>query len=349
MRGMPKSPRIIATIVGGSLLLLDSPAPEIGLSLGSVKAATQPLPFDLQGHRGARGLRPENTLPAFAHALSLGVVTLEMDTAVTKDGVVVVSHDPELNPDVVRDPDGKYVTPGTSIHSLSFAELQRYDVGRLRAGSMYALRYPEQQPVDGTRFPRLAEVFALAKRSGNAAVRFNVETKIFPPRPALTLEPDAFAAALVAVIREAGMASRTTVQSFDWRTLKVVQKIAPEIETVALTSQQGGDDTIRKGQAGPSPWLAGLDVDDFGGSVPRVVKASGVPVWSPNYNDLTEAAVQEAHALGLRVVPWTANDPADIARIVDWKVDGLISDYPDRLRAVLIQKGIAVPKPTPVR
>lgn len=129
--------------------------------------------FDLQGHRGARGLAPENTLPAFAAALAVGVSTLELDTAVTKDGVVVIHHDRRLNPDIARGPDGRWVeAPAPLIHALTYAELQRFDVGRLRPGSKFAQQFPEQQPADGTRIPRLADLFDLVKQAGNETVQF---------------------------------------------------------------------------------------------------------------------------------------------------------------------------------
>jgi glycerophosphoryl diester phosphodiesterase len=236
------------------------------------------------------------------------------------------------------------------LFALSYEELKRYDVGRLKPGTAYAARHPEQRPEDGARIPRLADVFALAEKSGNREVRFNIETKLNPDRPASTPLPEPFAEAVVRVIREANMQKRATIQSFDWRTLKVVQRIAPEIPTVALTTQRSAtDDNIQAGRRGPSPWLAGLDVDDFGGSVPRLVKAGGAAVWSPNHLDLDARGVDEAHALGLSVIPWTINEPADMERILGWGVDGIISDYPDRLRSVLAAKGIPLPKPTPVR
>src|SRR5689334_9427102 len=144
-------------------------------------AMTATRVLDIQGHRGARGLLPENTLPAFAKALAIGVTTLEMDCAITRDGVVVVSHDSTLNPDITRTPDGRWITGATPpIRDLSYAELARYDVGRIDPASEYARRFAGQQPVDGTRMPRLADVFALARKAGNEAVRFNIETKISP-------------------------------------------------------------------------------------------------------------------------------------------------------------------------
>ena len=306
--------------------------------------------FDLQGHRGARGLRPENTLAGFAHALAIGVTTLELDVGVTKDGVVVVSHDSVLNPDLTRGPDGKYLdVAGPALVDLTYEELRQYDVGRIKPGSAYAAAFPEQQPVDGERIPRLIDVFALVEKSGNREVRFNVETKLEPMRPERTLSPLAFARALAAAIEGAGMASRTTVQSFDWRTLRLLQQLAPEVELVALTDQQPDKDTIEVGMPGASPWLGELDVDDHGGSVPKLVHALGARTWSPHALDLTPGAIIEAHSLGLDVIPWTVNEPKDMERAIAAGVDGLITDYPDRLRTVLQSKGIAVPAPTPVR
>jgi glycerophosphoryl diester phosphodiesterase len=306
-------------------------------------AMAEAAAFDLQGHRGARGLAPENTLPAFGRALAIGVTTLELDCGVTRDGAVVVAHDRRLNPDITRSPDGKWLAgPGPLIRSLDHAELSRYDVGRIRPGTEYAQRFPHQTAVDGARVPRLADVFALARRAGNDAVRFNIETKIDPTQPGDTLGAEDFARALIEVVRTSGMARRTTIQSFDWRTLKVVQVEAPEIATAYLTTA----DTIGAG-GGDSPWTAGLRLRDHG-SVPAMVKAAGGAIWSPHFGELTPALVAEAHRLGLAVIPWTVNAPADIERLLDFGVDGIISDYPDRARVALAARGIALPAPTSV-
>ena len=332
----------------GFLLTLPlAAAPELTAVQAPPAAATRS--FDLQAHRGGRGLWPENTLVSFAGALSLGVDTLELDCAVTKDGVVVISHDPLLNPEITRDPSGKFLeTHGPSFHSLTYAEIERYDVGRLKPGTKYAEGFPDQKPRDGVRIPRLADVFALVKKSRNTHVRFNIETKITPEKPDETLPPQAFAEAVVKVVREAKMEKRVAIQSFDWRTLSVVQKMAPEIETVALTTQRPNGGNVQVGAPGASPSLGGLDVDDFGGSVPKVVKASGARVWSPNYGDFGAAQVEEAHGLGLKVIPWTINEPADMEKFIDMGVDGIITDRPDRLREVLKKKGMRLPGATPV-
>jgi glycerophosphoryl diester phosphodiesterase len=321
-----------------------------GLALALLCAALHAAAFDLQGHRGARGLAPENTLPGFALTLGIGVTTLETDLAVSRDGVLVISHDPALNPDITRGPDGQFLSGrGPVIWHTDFAELQRYDVGRMKAGTRYAQGFPDQVPVDGTRMPRVADVFALAAKAGNTAVRFNIETKLSPTAPAETLAPEPFARALIAEIRKAGVASRSTIQSFDWQTLQVVQKEAPEIATVYLTIARGGGDNVQVGKPGASPWTAGFDVDDHGGSAPATVHAAGGKIWSPFFQDLDEASFKRAQELGLAVVPWTVNDEPNMRRLVQMGVDGLISDYPDRLRKVLAELGKALPAPTPVQ
>src|SRR5574340_1504318 len=199
--------------------------------------------LDIQGHRGARGLMPENTLPAFAQALALGVTTLELDCAITGDGVVVVSHDPALNPDIARGPGGKWLAQdGTPIWHLTYDELQRYDVGRIKQGSDYASRFPRQQAVDGARIPRLADLFAMVRNSGNATVRFNIETKVSPLHPERTAPPGVFVEKIISLIIKEKMESRAAIQSFDWHTLALVQQQAPQIPTVYLSAQQSWQD-----------------------------------------------------------------------------------------------------------
>jgi len=314
------------------------------LSLSAPAAA-----LDLQGHRGTRGLAPENTLPAFATALGIGVTTLEFDTAVTKDGVVVIAHDRRLNADITKGPDGRYLTaPTPVIRTLTLAEFKRYDVGVIDPETRYAKGFPEQRAIPGTPMPTLAELGALVRRSANATVRFNVETKLSPLAPDEALDPETFATTLVIALRAEGMAERATIQSFDWRTLKVVQRIAPEMPTSCLTIARGNGDNVQIGKPRASPWLAGLDVDDYGGSTPRTVKAAGCTVWSPFFRDVTPEAMAEAKANGLTVAVWTVNEPAEMRQMIDMGADAIITDYPDRLRAVMTEKGLTLPPATPV-
>ena len=263
--------------------------------------------IDVQGHRGVRGYLPENTLPSFARAIELGVTSLELDVGVTRDGVVVIHHDRGLNPDIARGPDGRWVSTATPINHLTYAELQRYDVGRLRPGSDTARRFPQQQPVDGTRIPRLAELFQMTQ--ANATIRFNIEPKMDAAALDETLPAEAFARSVIAEVREARVQKRTTIQAFHWPLLKCVEREAPELQTVYCT--EGAE------------------------SEPARVRAAGGRIWSPDYEMVTSAKIAAARQWGMKVTVWTVNEPADIARMIALGVDGIASDYPDRVLAQL--------------
>lgn len=301
--------------------------------------------FDLQGHRGARGMAPENTLAGFRQALAVGVTTLELDIGVTRDGQLVVAHDPRLNPDLTRDASGAWIAaPGPALRTLTLAELQRYDVGRLRPGTRYAQTFAEQRPADGERVPTLEALFRMVHMAdAPVPVRFNIETKLSPLAPDLAPEPAAFARLLVDAVQRHGLADRVTVQSFDWRTLRAVQRLAPALPIAALTARLPAIDNLSDAR-----WTAGLRLQDHGGSVPRLVKASGAGTWSPFHGELTEAQLAEARTLGLKVIPWTVNDPAQIDRLVGGGVDGIISDHPLRVREVMARRGMALPAPVSV-
>jgi glycerophosphoryl diester phosphodiesterase len=157
-----------------------------------------------------------------------------------------------------------------------------------------------------------------------------------------TASAEEFARAIALEVAAAGMAERVTVQSFDWRTLRALKRIAPEIPTACLTVEAEPMDTVRADASGASPWHDGLKRADHGGSLPRTVRAAGREAWSPFWRNLTPGLAAEARGLGLAVVPWTVNEPGDIERMLDLGVDGLITDYPDRARGVLAKRGVPV-------
>jgi glycerophosphoryl diester phosphodiesterase len=299
--------------------------------------------FDLQGHRGCRGLLPENTLPAFERALAIGVHTLELDLGVTRDGVVVICHDRALNPDITRDASGQWLAKPLLVNSLSLADVHAHDVGRINPACEYAKRFPTQQPLDGTRMPTLAELFARVQALGASRVQFNIETKISPEHPFDTVSPPAFVNAVLAVVREHAMQARVIVQSFDWRTLALVQQQEPGVRTAYLSAQQVWTDNITP-RTGQARWTGPVRAQDHA-DVPSMVRAAGGKIWSPYFGDLTPALIEQSHALGLQVIPWTVNEPEHIHAVVQSGVDGLITDYPDRARSILQSKGIALPAP----
>ncbi len=309
--------------------------------------SSKALAFDIEAHRGGRALFPENTLVSFANALSMGVDTLELDIGVTRDGAIVVSHERGLNPDLARGPGGEYISPpGIAFVRLTLEEVKQYDVGRIRPGSKYAAQFPDQRAMPGTKIPTLRQVFELVRRSGDKNVRFNIETKIDPNHPDESPEPERFVTLLLDLVRAENFSDRIMVQSFDWRTLQLVQKLAPEIPTVYLTVQAGTAPTVFADKA--TVWTAGFDPAEHGRSIPRTIKDAGGAIWSPYFGDVTPELIAESHALGLKVVVWTVNKPAEMARLIEIGVDGIISDHPDLLRRVAGEKGIALPKGSPV-
>lgn len=271
-------------------------------------------PLDIQGHRGARALFPENTLEGFLAASALGVEAFELDVALTADGVAVVSHDPALNPDLTRDAGGAWLSGhGPTIWSMSHTSLRLYDVGRIRPWSRTSFLFPSQTPYDGARIPTLAAVL-----DALPAARFTIEVKTDPTHPEWTAPPHVLADATLAVIDAAGAANRVIIESFDWRVQRHVRRTRPGIKLAWLTRAA----TVRDAAL----WWDGVTPRT---SIPATVAAEGGPIWAPDHTDLTEAQVHEAHALGLSVLPWTVNRPTDMRRLIGWGVDGLISDRPD--------------------
>jgi glycerophosphoryl diester phosphodiesterase len=257
----------------------------------------------VHGHRGARAMRPENTIPAFQYAIASGVDVLELDMGVTKDGVVVVSHDPYLEPPVCSGPQGK-----TAIHTLTLGEVREWDCGKVRNPG-----FPKQTPIPGTRMPTLDEVFDLAP--GNQ-VQFNIETKIFADHPELSPPPEEFVRLVLALVRKHHLEKRVMLQSFDFRTLRAMKEIAPEIKRVALWEGDTNRDFV------------------------SIAKEGEATVISPYYKQVTPEKVAAAHAAGLEVVPWTVNAPADWDKLIDARVDAIISDDPAELIAYLKSKGM---------
>lgn len=289
------------------------------------------------GHRGAAGLLPENTLAAFKRGCELGIDAIELDVLVSADGELVVHHDFKLKPEIARAPDGAWISSGSqpAVRDLTVAQLKAYDVGRLQPKTSYAARYPEQAPADGERMPTFQEVIDLFKQSCRPATRLFVEIKTSPEEPNLTPPPEAVADQAVKMLQDAGIVERTWVLSFDWRSLVHIQKTAPAIPTVYLSIVGPGLNNLKPNQPGPSPWLAGLDIDDFNGSAPRTVKAAGGRIWSPYFKNLTPETLAEARSLGLLVSVWTPDSPDDLKKMIDMKVDAITTNRPDVLKRLL--------------
>jgi glycerophosphoryl diester phosphodiesterase len=292
------------------------------------------------GHRGAAGLAPENTLAALRTALDLGVDGLEMDVLLSAEGEVVVHHDYHLNPDTTRDQTGRWLKKRDrkAIMDLSIDQIKAYDIGRLKPLTVYARRYPDQQPADGERIPALREVLDLLKSQKAPDVEIWLEIKTSPEKPQLTPAPEVVAEAVVQLLKKEATPNPVRLLSFDWRALIHCRKIHPDIPLVFLSTPGRNINNLQKNQPGPSPWLAGLDIDDFGGSVPRAIKAIGGRYWGPHFKSLTLNQLQEAHNFGIQVFPWTVDNTRDIQHMMTIGVDGIITNRPDRLQALMTDR-----------
>lgn len=315
------------------------------LGLDPVQGQNKPNPGGAQlpksllviGHRGAAGLAPENTLAAFERALRMGVDAVEMDVQLSADGALVVYHDFALKPEITRTAGGEWLDmwAGLPIKKLSVAELKRYDVGRLNPHSSYARRYPDQVPADGERIPTLDEVIALFRRHQNEKTQLWIEIKTSPEDAAGSSLPEAVAQRVVSLLLRENFTLRSKILSFDWRSLVHVQKIAPDIQTVYLSTTSARSDTIQKGRPGASPWTAGLDIDDFDGSIPRLIKALGGRYWAPRYNQISSDRIKEAHRLNMGVFVWTVDSKDDMVRLMEMGANGITTNRPDILLSVL--------------
>ncbi len=322
----------------------------------TLATAVQARPFDLQAHRGGIGLVTESTLKAFANALELGVSTLELDTQVSEDGYVVVTHDRQVlahrcldtGPATANDPEFPYV--GKYIKDLHWDQIRTLDCGTQRAEA-----YAGQQTVPGARMVLLSEVFDLVKRYRAYDVMLNIETKVEAGAPQETAPRDVFVAAVVGQIRQHRMQHQVSIQSFDWATLMRVSELAPELPIVALSNAQS---FLQCGMPGASPWTGGIDMDDFDCNLPAAAASFGADAISPVHGSpqsgriddagyeafTTREMFEQAHTLGMTVIPWTINDTATMAHLIDIGVDGIITDYPDRLRSVMQMQAMPLPK-----
>ncbi len=318
-------------------------------------AIAPPATVEVFAHRGARAFVPENTLAGIEASLRIGTDWVDMDVVLTKDGEVLVSHDPVLNPAVVRDAGGSYVAPGSAVvKELTLAELSRFDVGRIDRGTAYGKFFPDQVALDGTRMPTLREVIRLVKARARNGVGFQVEMKTDPANPAISADPERFARAVYRILREEGIVERTKVHAFDFTCLAALHALDPKLRTGYLTSRDneagGVDDFFSADPAVAGRWTGGKLVKVYGGSIPRMVKALGGTNWEPEDAELTRENLDLAHRLGLKVVVWswperlgTAFDPALTARMIEWGVDGIITDDPGRVTSMLAARGMKVP------
>jgi len=348
----------IRTLAVGALAAASLALPVVSSTTADAVASAPQQSFDLQAHRGGLGLTVESTLPGFARALQLGVSTLELDVQITGDGQAVVTHDRRINPAKCLDTapatpgDPQWPYAGKYIRNLTYAQVSTLDCGTQTLPS-----FPRQVAAPGAPMPLLSEVFDLVEDYDADDVMLNVETKVEAGAPAETAPRSQFVEVVADEVRDAELLDQVTIQSFDWGALMMMGDVEPRLPLVALDNE----DFLQVGLPGASPWLGGIDIDDFGGDPIAAIDSFGAAAWSPvqgrpqggSVNDpgfvpyVTDAKVDRAHERGIEVVPWTVDDRDTMAWLMDRGVDGLITDYPDVLRGLMAERGLPLPTQYP--
>ena len=312
--------------------------------------------FDLEAHRGGRDVRPENTLYSYAYAIELGATSIECDMQLTKDGQIVMSHNPILNSDITRDKNGNYIENNKyDIRLMTVDELKKFDVGVMdpNCGEYYDLHGKTQFTYDA-KIPTLEELMQLIQSYGDKNIVLNIETKSYPDPASAgyknNADPKKFVEVFNNIVKKYNMEDRVVLQSFDWQTLIEMKKLNPNISTSALWQEQpswGRDsESLRRYEKKKSPWLGGLDIKDYQGNPVKAAHAIGADIISPYYTEISKQDVDEAHSLGMKVVPWTVNNEKDMNMLLDMGVDGIISDKPWLLKQVLEKRNIKLHTPT---
>jgi glycerophosphoryl diester phosphodiesterase len=312
--------------------------------------------FDLEAHRGGRDVRPENTLYSYAYAIELGATSIECDMQLTKDGQIVMSHNPILNSDITRDENGNYIENNKyDIRLMTVDELKKFDVGIMdpNCGEYYDLHGKTQFTYDA-KIPTLEELMQLIQSYGDKNIVLNIETKSYPDPVSAgyknNADPKKFVEVFNNIVKKYDMDDRVVLQSFDWQTLIEMKKLNPNISTSALWQEQpswGRDsESLRRYEKKKSPWLGGLDIKDYQGNPVKAAHAIGADIISSYYTEISKQDVDEAHSLGMKVVPWTVNNEKDMNMLLDMGVDGIISDKPWLLKQVLEKRNIKLHTPT---
>ena len=304
--------------------------------------------FDFEAHRGGRDARPENTMYSNAYAMVMGATSIECNMQLTKDGQIVMSHNPILNPDITRDKDGNYVPKNKyDIRTMTVDQLKQFDVGVMNPeiGEYYDL-HGRTQIMHDAQLPTLDEVMQLIQSYGDKKIVLNIETKSYPDPNTMeyknNADPKKFVEVFNDTVKKYGMEDRVVLQSFDWRTLIEMKKLNPNISTSALWQASSSWESYGNQK---SPWLGGLDIKDYDNDPVKAAHAIGVDIVSPYYMDVTKEMVDEAHSLGMKIVPWTVNDEKDMNELLDMGVDGIISDRAWILKDVLQKRNITLHEP----
>jgi len=297
---------------------------------------SKPNHIKIYGHRGARGDLPENTLESFQYLFENNINAYEADILISKDLVPVITHDFKLDPDLTRDSSGDWINEDDiKIFDLTYEELSRFDISSINKKSKYGKRFADQKNLTNQKIPMLSELLELTSNNVVDDLLINLEIKSTPIEENFTPPPDVMVKLIIDEVNKSIIKDKVIYSSFDWRILREIKNLDPKISRAYLTSEQRGKIYDK------SPWMDFMPLYDSDTSeLPRLIKTLGGEAWHPKHKDVNKDVVRIAHEEGLPVNVWTVNEEFDMLRMIDYGVDGIMTDYPLRLKELCERKNI---------
>lgn len=301
---------------------------------------SKPNHIKIYGHRGARGDLPENTLESFKYLFDNAINAYETDILISKDLVPVITHDFRLDPSLTKDKEGNWIKDeDIKIFDLTYDEISKFDVGSLNKLTRYGRRFVNQRSLENQKIPKLSELLELSSKNVLQNLLINLEIKSTPDEKNLTPDPKDLVQIVLNEINNSNLKDKIIISSFDWRILREVKKQSPEIPRAYLTFQQEKGMKIKKTIYSKSPWIDHIPLTIVY-DLPKIIKELGGSAWHPYYKDINKKAVKDAHDNNLPVNVWTVNDEDDMLKMIEYGVDGIMTDYPLRLKNLCEKRSI---------
>ena len=300
----------------------------------------KPNHIKIYGHRGARGDLPENTLDSFKYLFENNINAYETDILISKDLIPVITHDFRLDPSFTKDEEGDWITDeNIKIFDLTYNEISKFDVGSLNKLTRYGRRFLNQRSLENQKIPKLDELLELSSKNLSQDTIINLEIKSTPDEKNLTPSPKEMVQIVLNEIKKSNLQDKIIISSFDWRILREVKNQSPEISRAYLTFQQEKGMKIKKTIYSKSPWIDHIPLTIVY-DLPKIIKELGGSAWHPYYKDINKKAVKDAHDYNLPVNVWTVNDEYNMLKMIEYEVDGIMTDYPLKLKELCDKKNI---------
>jgi glycerophosphoryl diester phosphodiesterase len=302
---------------------------------------TKPNHIKIYGHRGARGDLPENTLDSFLYLFDNFIGAYETDILISKDLIPVITHDFKLDPSLTKDINGEWITDeNIKIFDLTYEELSKYDVGTLNKLSKYGRRFINQKSLPNQKIPKLTDLLSLTKKSQIENLVINLEIKSTPSQDNLTPQPKEMVGLILDVVNNFGLNEKIIYSSFDWRVLREIKEQSPETPRAYLTFQQQTGTKISGTIYDQSPWMDFMPLKNAI-ELPILIASLGGQAWHPYYRDITKKMIQNSHEANLPVNVWTVNDEDEMLKMIEYGVDGIMTDYPLKLKDLCEKNNIS--------